>query len=113
MRVGHLHQLAIEATPEQVTFFEEEYMTDSCEVVPDGSGLPSPGTVLSTYWTYASCVQMTGNVYVIDLGDGRQVKFTVDQYYAAENQQTCNETGAVPMPSNSGQMKIRWAFLNP
>jgi len=103
---------ALEEVPEELAYRVEEYFSEECDLVPDGSGLEAPGTALSSFWSYAGCVAMTGNVYVIDLGDGRAVKFEVLAYYSPESQQVCNETDAVPMPSGAGNVRIRWAFLD-
>ena len=37
-------------------------------LVPDGSGLGSPGTALQSFWKYTMCLQMSGNVYVLRRG---------------------------------------------
>lgn len=99
--------------PEGLSFRTEAYYTDpDCEIVPDGSGLGSPGVALASYWNYASCVQMTGNVYVLELADGRHVKLQVLSYYSEDVQAACNETGSLPDgPSGSGNVNIVWAFL--
>jgi hypothetical protein len=57
---------------------------------------------------------MTHNVYVIALKEPKQrhVKLEVLSYYVPENQKICDETGAVPMPTGAGNMRIRWAFLD-
>lgn len=95
------------------TYRTEAYFTEpSCDLVPDGSGLGSPATALSSYWTYPGCVSMTGNVYVVRRADGRLVKLQVLGYYPLANQRACDETGAVPTPSGGGQMRVRWAFLD-
>lgn len=95
-----------------LSFSEEAYFTDSCAMIPDGSGLMrAPATVLSSFWTYPGCVQMTGNVFVLDLADGRFVKLEVLSYYEADRQQQCQDTGQVSLPSGSGNVRIRWAFL--
>jgi hypothetical protein len=101
------------AVPDTVLFRRDEYFTDSCDLIPDGSSLPgSPATALSGYWTYPGCVSMTNKVYVIQLADGRFVKFTVDAFYTPAAQQQCDTTGSVPMADNgSGNFIVRWAFL--
>lgn len=100
--------------PANLTWRTEEYLTGStCELVPDPSGLPNPATALSSYWSYASCVQTRGlNVYVIHLRDGRYVKFQVLSYYETAQQMTCNDTGMVPVPSGAGNYRIRWGFID-
>lgn len=103
---------ALDAAPEELTYRTEEYFTEGCDLIPDASGIGAPGTALSSFWSYAGCVAMTGNVYVLDLGDGAAVKLEVLAYYTPENQQICDETNAVPMPSGAGNVRIRWAFLD-
>jgi hypothetical protein len=95
-----------------LTFRTEEYFSgDLCDLVPEGSGLGSPATALSSFWTYVNCVQTTTNVYVVKLADGRHVKLQILSYYDAAPQQTCNATGNVPQPSGAAQFRIKWAFL--
>jgi hypothetical protein len=98
---------------ENLEFRTEAYMSDgTCELIPDGSGLPgSPAAALGSYWTYVSCVQMTGNIFVLNLASGRSIKLEILSYYEPGPQATCNETGSVPMPSGAGNVRIRWAFI--
>ena len=94
---------------------QEQYYTDSCELVPDGSGLGSPGTALQSFWDYpGGCVEMSGNVYVLELANGRHVKLTVTDYYEPSVQETCDTTGSIDMtqPTGSGNLRFRWAFLD-
>lgn len=98
--------------PDGITFRSEAYFTESCELVPDGSGLPGAAAVaLGSYWTYAMCVQMSGNVFVVRLADGRDVKLRVLSYYAPDKQVTCDQTGTVPMPSGAAELRVEWAYL--
>jgi hypothetical protein len=99
--------------PGGLTYREDDYFTESCTIIPDGSGLPnSPATALSSYWTYPGCVAMTGNVFVIALADGRQLKLQVTHFYNEAAQEECDTTGMVPMMGNdSGNFRVRWAFL--
>jgi len=93
----------------------EEYFSEgACELIPDGSGLPdAPATALASFWEYPGCVQMTGNVFVIQLADGHHVKFEVLAYYYEAVQQECQDFGTYStMPSGSGNMKVRWAYLD-
>lgn len=99
------------AAPADANFIPDEYFSATCEVIPDGSGLGSPATVLSGFWTYASCVQMTGNVYVIQKADGQRVKLEVTDYYEPTAQETCNMTGSVPMGTPGAKIRMRWALL--
>jgi len=103
----------VNAAPENVPFRTDDYFSESCEVIPDGSGLPgSPATALSAYWSYTNCVKMTGNVFVLRLADGRHVKLVVDSYYEPTAQEQCNTMDSVPMMgAGAANFRIRWAFL--
>ena len=105
---------ALTDVPESLEFRTEAYYTTpSCELVPDGSGIGSPGTAISSFWSYRSCVSMTGNVYVIRLADGGHVKLEVETYYAPDVQAYCDETGMLPGgPSGSGHLTLRWAWID-
>jgi hypothetical protein len=99
--------------PASLSYRTEVYFTDStCELVADGSGLGSPATALSSFWTYPGCVAMTNNVYVVRRADGRLVKLQVVSYYPPENQAICQSTNTVPIPSGGGALRVRWAFLD-
>ncbi len=103
----------ITAVPGNLSYNKDDYFTDSCDIIADGTGLPdSPATALSSYWTYPGCVSMTHHVFVIALADGRHVKFTVDDYYAPTVQEQCDTAGMVPM-SNTGSANfiVRWQFI--
>lgn len=92
---------------------EEYYSPEDCSIISDGSGIGAPGTALGSYWTYRGCVEMTGNVYVLELADGRSVKLEVESYYSPEVQDYCDENGQLPDgPSGSGRVQIRWAFID-
>ncbi|MGK4002494.1 HmuY family protein [Sorangium sp. So ce1036] len=102
----------IAAAPDDLRLRTDEYFTDSCDLIPDGSGLGAPATALSGYWTYSRCVEMSGTVYVLALDDGRRLKLTVTHFYSDEAQAECNETGAVSVAdSGAANFQIRWAFL--
>lgn len=99
--------------PETLSYRTEEYLTGAtCDLVPDGSGLGSPATALSSFWTYPGCVRMTGNVYVVRPASGRHVKLEVVGYYPLANQEMCQTTDMVPIPSGGGQVRVRWAFMD-
>lgn len=99
--------------PTGVTYRTEEYFTaGSCDLVPDGSGLGSPATALSSFWTYPGCVSMTHNVYVVRLASERHVKLEVVSYYPPANQEMCDTSGTVPIPSGGGAVRVRWSFLD-
>jgi hypothetical protein len=99
--------------PSSLVYHRDEYFTPSCELIPDGSGLPnSPATALSGYWTYPGCVQMSYNLYVLELADGRHLKLMVTSYYEDPYQQQCQDTDSVPQSgSGSANIRFRWAFL--
>jgi hypothetical protein len=99
--------------PAGLTFSTEVYYTDSCTIIPDGSGLGSPGTVLQSFWMYPGCLQMTGNVFVIRLADGREVKLVVTHYYEPMAQMDCDTTNMVTPAeeSQAAHVGVRWAFL--
>lgn len=101
----------VATVPSDLSYRTEEYYTDTCEMVPDGSGLNSPATALSSFWTYPGCVSMSGNVYIIALADGRHVKLQVLGYYPLAIQEQCDTEMTLPSPSMSGNVRIRWAFL--
>ena len=83
--------------------------SDSCTLVPDGSGLGSPGVVLQNWWDYpAGCVATTGNVYVIATGDGRLVKFEMTQYYK-DAQPACNDDATID--GESARVKLKYGYL--
>lgn len=105
-----LETLTVE--PDGLTHRTEAYFQPDCSFVSDGSGIGSPATALSSFWSYTSCVQMTGNVYVLTLADGRKVKLEVETYYTPENQEACDTTGSVPSPSGSGNLQLLWGWLD-
>ncbi|HEY8430607.1 MAG TPA: HmuY family protein [Sandaracinaceae bacterium] len=101
--------------PDDTEYRVEQYFTEeTCEIVPDGSGLGSPGTALQSFWQYPGCVQMTGNVYVIRLANGRRLKLTVTAFYEPSYQRMCQDTGSVePGVNGAGNIRLRWQFLDP
>lgn len=102
---------AVTAVDSALAFQPERYFTESCTVVEDGNGLGTPLYVLSSFWSYPGCVKMSGNVYVVKLADGRHVKLQVKSYYPPANQDLCQTTNSVGMPTGAGAVRIRWAFL--
>jgi hypothetical protein len=103
----------VTAPPEGGTYRSDTLMTASCELIPDGSGMPSsPATALSSYYTYPGCVQMTYNVYVVRLASGHHVKLSVLGYYNDTAQRECQDTDhTTTTPTGSGTIKVAWAFL--
>jgi hypothetical protein len=105
---------ALTAVPDGLEYRTEAYMTASCDLIPDGSGLEgSPAVALSSYWTYPGCVAMTGNVFIVRRADGRRLKLTVEDYYTPTVQDLCDTNGSIPMtmPSGAAHFRVRWAFL--
>ncbi|WP_225411365.1 HmuY family protein [Stigmatella hybrida] len=101
---------AVTAVDPSWAFTSESYYTETCESVSHGEGL-GPAVALGSFWRYEACLAMTGNVFVVRLADGRDVKLEVTHYYDPEPQQVCNETGSAPAPNGAAQFRVRWAFL--
>lgn len=107
----------VDSVPDGADFQMDDFMNSSCELIPDGSGLPTaPGVTLQNYWDYTNenCLGMTGNVYVLELASARHVKLMVTQYYdPPEAQQAC-ENGEFGdfNGAESGDVHFRWAFLD-
>ncbi|MDC0707487.1 HmuY family protein [Stigmatella sp. ncwal1] len=91
-------------------FKSEGYLTETCELITHEAGL-GPATEMGSFWTYQSCLAMSGNVFVVRLADGRHVKIQVTHYYDPEPQEVCNRTGSAPAPNGAAQVRVRWAFL--
>jgi hypothetical protein len=103
---------ALTAVPGGLDYRTEEYFTPTCDYVPDGSGMMSPGVAMQSFWEYPGCVKMTKNVFVIKLTDGRQLKLQVMQYYDTANQASCDNASTITMGNNgAANYKIKWAFL--
>ncbi|MFO0686635.1 MAG: HmuY family protein [Sandaracinus sp.] len=104
---------SVTSVPTGLAFHSEAYMTPSCDYVPDGSGLMSPSMVLSSFWTYTSCVSMSHNVYVVALANGRHVKLEVLSYYNPADQEACDTNGTMPTtPGSSGNLRVQWSYLD-
>ncbi len=99
---------AISELPNGALPLTDDYYTDDCVLIDDGSGLGAPNYTLTPWWTYPGCVATTGAPFVIELDDGTWIKFVVDAYYES-GQDDCNATGA--MGSGSANFTWRWAFL--
>ena len=104
------------AVADNLTFNQEQFMSpDTCDIIADGSGLPNaPGTVLQGYWQYSSqqCLQMTNNVYVLELANGHHVKLQVTNFYDDAAQSQCNSDGTLAPNHQSAQMQFDWAKLD-
>lgn len=106
---------SVTTVPSGIAFHSESYMTDgTCDIVADGSGLGSPATVLSSFWTYPGCVSMSHNVYVVALANGRHVKLEVVGYYNPADQTVCDgPSHTAPMTTgSSGNIRMQWSYLD-
>jgi hypothetical protein len=103
--------------PSGLSFLEDEYFTSNCTMIEDGAGLGSPATALGGFWTYTEdhCLQMTENIYILQLATGRNVKLEVTHYYAPAAQAECQTNGslaAIPEEDRGPpNIRIRWAFV--
>ena len=100
----------IETVPDGLIFAPDQFYTSDCTIINDSSGLPnSPQVVLGTWWEYPGCVATTAVPQIIQLANGRILKLKVESYYGL-GQDTCNTNGTPG--EHSGQIQLRWQFLN-
>ena len=107
----------VAAVPDDADFQMDDFMSSTCVLVPDGSGLPTaPGVTLQNFWDYTpeQCLGMTGNVYLLQLANARHVKLVVTQYYdPIEAQQACHDGEFGDFTGDeSGNVHFWWAFLD-
>jgi len=103
-----------------LTPYVDEFMTASCALTNDGSGLEnSPAVAMGGFWhrvdnSYGGCLQMTDRVFVLTLRNNRHVKLAVTHYYNIEPQTLCDTTPETfnAMGQGSGHIGVRWAFLD-
>jgi len=101
---------SIETVPDGLIFAPDQFYTSDCTIINDSSGLPnSPQVVLGTWWEYPGCVATTSVPQIIQLANGRILKLKVESYYGL-GQDTCNANGTPG--EHSGQIQLRWQFLN-
>lgn len=95
--------------PDGLRFHEDDFLLEDCTIINDSSGLPdSPQVALSAWWSYPGCVATSGVPFLIQLEDGRVIRFVVDSYYTSD-QQVCNDTGS---PGSGGaNFSWRWSFV--
>lgn len=83
-------------TTAPTSFAEENFFDEQCNYITDSrfSGFDGPDNLLKTFWEMGSSmgVDMTGQVYVLQLADGSHVKLIFDAY-------------------SSGHLTLRWAWL--
>ena len=97
------------SVPDGLEFVQDDYYSDSCDLINDSSGLPgSPQVALAPWWEYPGCVKTTDVPFLIQLDDGSVLRFAVEQYYDS-GQDTCNANGA---PGKDGGTYVwRWAWV--
>jgi len=95
--------------PDGLRFQVDDFLTEDCEIINDSSGLPdSPQVALSPWWSYPGCVATSDVPFLIELEDGRVIRFVVDAYYGRD-QQVCNEQSE---PGSLGaNYTWRWSFV--
>lgn len=94
----------------------DDQFTESCEFRADAEAEDPEneqdyGVVLAPYYDYVGCLQMTGEVFVVELASGQHVKLEVTHFYEDEAQQECNELGS-NIPIGSANIQLRYAFLD-
>lgn len=93
-----------------ISYPTDAFYTDDCTMINDSSGLEgSPQTVLAPWWNYGSCVETSDQPFLIQLADGRVLKFVVEAYYENDGQAECNEDGSTM--EAGGYFQWRWRFL--
>jgi hypothetical protein len=93
--------------PSGVEYGLDDFYDDSCELQMDSYGM-SPQFATYGWWAYAACVETTMVPFLVQLDDGGVLKLVVEEYYGS-GQEDCNSTGTAG--SDSGMIKLRWAFL--
>lgn len=92
------------------TWYQDAYMTASCEITNESSGLPdSPQVAMSPWWSYERCVKTTGTPFLVQLDDGHVLKLVVEGYYLT-GQEECDSTGATT-DQESANYSLRWQVL--
>ncbi len=102
---------AVDRAPAGMTWKTDGYFDEQCKYVADEVGIGGPLTAIGEFYSYASCLQMNGNVYLLHLRDRHYIKLQVQSYYSPAAQDACNKDGAAPIPSGAGSYRIRWAFI--
>ena len=91
------------------TWYQDAFMTASCEMTNESSGLPdSPQVAMSPWWSYDSCVKTTGTPFLVQLDDGHVLKLVVESYYLT-GQADCNESNV--SGEESANYSLRWQVL--
>ena len=98
----------ITSTPENLTYYEDDFYTADCSLIEDSWGMGTPQVFMSNWWDYPGCVATTLIPFIVQLEDGNTIKLRVEEYYE-QGQDNCNETGN--MGSGSANLKIRWSML--
>jgi hypothetical protein len=100
----------ITSVPADASYALEDFYDDACELQMDTYGM-SPDFALYGWWEYGgSCVQTTLLPFLLQLDDGRVLKFVIEAYYES-GQEACNENGTAG--EGSGVLTFRWRDLTP
>ncbi len=101
---------SITSIPSDAAYAMDAFYDADCNLIGDSSGLPgSPAVALAAWWSYASCLETTGQPFLIQLADGHVIKLRVESYYGS-SQDECNSTGTTS--ADGGYFIFRWAYLN-
>ncbi|MBI5509272.1 MAG: HmuY family protein [Deltaproteobacteria bacterium] len=112
---------SVTLVPTSLTYYSDDFMSDppACTMNTDASGMNSPAVFMGGFWhhvnnAYGGCLQMTDQVYILQVRSGRHVRFTVTHYYNATPQEACDTDPASfnAMGQGSGHVGVRWAFLD-
>lgn len=104
---------SVTTPPPSLTFVADDFQDPQCAFIADPSGLSLPSVALTPWYTYQSCVVTTGAVFVVRTRTGELIALTIDQYYqSAAHQQSCNQSGTVPMGTVGAVFTLRWRYLN-
>lgn len=96
---------------EALSWRTDDFFSNACTLIPDGSGLGFPDTALSSYYAFGQCLQMTKRVYLLRLRSGRHVKLLIESVYTPDQQANCDAGGHVPFFS-AGNVRLRWSFVD-
>lgn len=100
------------ATPmEALRWRTDDFFSNACTLIPDGSGLSFPDTALSSYYSFGRCLAMTKHVFMLQLRSGRHVKLLVESVYTDDEQQACDAGESVPFFS-AGHVRLRWSYVD-
>jgi hypothetical protein len=91
-------------------FREESYFTPMrCNFMSDAIG--RAGTLLASSSVFDGCIKMTHVVQLIQLRDGRTLKFELQSFYEPDLQARCDADENIGMNNPGGELRVRWKFL--